>query len=113
MTPVTVRMEAVGLNELEEKYYIGLIAKRKREFLEKHLRPSQNEWVLEEMEEYGDEVNTAAYLAFKHGKMTKNEYQETVDAARSEWIILYEKVKEHEEEQEYLARLTGQVSPLD
>lgn len=98
---------------LKEKDYIRMMAVRKRKFLEEHLRPFQNEWMLEEMEEFGDEVNNTAYRAFKQGKITKQEYQETVDAARSEWTKLYQRVKDYEDQEGYIARLTGEVSYSD
>lgn len=93
----------------EEKHYISLMAVRKREALEKHMRPAKNEWMLEEMHEFVDEVSVAAYQAFKHGKMTKKQYQDTVDAAMNEWSNLTDKVKAHEEEEDFILRLSGQI----
>jgi hypothetical protein len=93
-----------------EKYYISEMAKNKRKALEKHMRLKDNEWMLEEMHEFGDEVHIAAYQAFKQNRMTKQEFQETVTAARDEWVLLLKKVREHEEQSEYLARLTGEIS---
>lgn len=98
---------------MKEKHYIGQMAVRKRKALEEHMRPSDNEWMLEEMHEFVDEVSNAAYLAFKHGKMSKQDYQETVVAAMDEWTNLRKKVEAHEESEDYLLRLTGQISPSD
>ena len=84
------------MNKDKYRIFVGCLSRRDR--------------ALKEMEEFGDEVHICAEAAFKHKKMTKQEFQETVTAARDEWTKLFFKVKEYEEQAEYLARLTGQIS---
>jgi hypothetical protein len=52
-------------------------------------------------------------MAFKHGKMSKKEFQETVMAARSAWITARKEIEQYVSEEDYLARLTGKVGPSD
>lgn len=94
-------------NERPEKEYIQLMADRRVAHYRQFYRTKDNEWILQELEEWGDEVMIAASLAFDHGKMTKKEMQETVAAARSAWIKAHEEIEEYVRQEDYLRRLCG------
>lgn len=78
-----------------------------REAYERHLRPTQNEYLVEDLEEEIDQLNIALHASFKRGIITKQEYQSCMAIAWEQVTILREHIQEHEEEEEYIARLTG------
>lgn len=90
-----------------EAEYIEMMSNARLNLYRKHYRVKDNEWILQELEEWGDEVQIAAYRAHKNGKMTKKEYQETVAAARSAWIRAREEIEEYERQEEFCQRLCG------
>lgn len=74
-----------------------LTAARVRFFLS-HVRARDNEWILEEMHEFGDEVNNRYYHMFKAGLIDKRFYQEVVSVARNGWTALKLFIREVEKE---------------
>ena len=87
--------------------YIQMMADRRVEHYRQFYDVADNDWILQELEEWGDEVMMAASLAYDHGKMTKKEFQDTVSAARSAWIKVFEELKEYVRQEEYVRRLCG------
>lgn len=90
-----------------EKEYIAKMSMARVIFYRPHYRAKDNEWILQELSEWGDEVQMAAMAAWKHGKMTQREYQEAVSAARDAWEIAAQEIKEYEVQAEYIGRLCG------
>jgi hypothetical protein len=61
------------------------------------MRRKDNEWILEEFHEFGDEVNNTYYLLYKAGRVEKLQYQRIVSIARDAWAELKIIVEEVEE----------------
>jgi hypothetical protein len=93
--------------ERPEKEYIQMMSDRRLEHYRKYYDIKDNEWILQELDEWADEVQIAATLACEQGRMTKKEMQETVVAARSAWSRAREEIEEYEREEGYIRRLCG------
>ena len=65
-------------------------------FYKGEIRSEWNEWILQELEEWGDEVQLPAYRSWKDGIITQEYYQQIVSAAREPWIILHKEIEKHE-----------------
>ena len=89
--------------------YIKQMAESRIAFYSKHIRANDNEWILQEMEEWGDEVQIAAERSWKNRIITKADYQQIVDAARDGWTQLRVLIEAHEESEDFIGRLTGQI----
>ena len=96
-----------------ESDYIQLMSDRRVKHYRKFYGAKDNDWILQELEEWGDEVQSAALVAYEHGRMTKAEYQATVSAARSAWEQAFKEIEEYVKEEDYILRLSGQISPTD
>jgi len=78
-----------------------------RAHYEKHIRASQNEWLLEDMAWYVDELNKVLYQQFKHGIICKEAYQDCMAIAWEQWAGLALDVKQFEKQEDYIIRLCG------
>lgn len=96
-----------------EREYIDQMARARVAFYRPHYRTKDNEWILEELHEWGDEIHVAAENAWKQKRLSKEDFQSIVAAAREAWTIAALEIKEYEEQNDYLARLAGEVSYND
>lgn len=69
-----------------------------------------NEWMVEDFDEWYDELQKVLENDRRRGIIDVALYQDWLSAAREYWVILVEMINEHEKEEEYIARLTGEHS---
>lgn len=73
----------------------------------KHLRPSMNEWMIEDFDEWYDQLQSILEKDRQRGIIDKALYQDWLSAAREYWVVLVEMIQEYEKEEEYITRMCG------
>jgi len=90
------------------KEAVACLAQNWRKHYEKHIRVDCNQWLLEDMAEYVDQVRQTAMAACKQGLITKEEMQDIIAIAEEELTQLHITIQKRESEDDYIARLCGE-----
>jgi len=72
------------------------LTKAKVDFYVGEIREKDNEWILEEMEEWGNGVNETYHAMWKGGIITLRDYQEITVIARDGWVTVFKEIAKHE-----------------
>lgn len=82
---------------MKAKKDIKNLCKARRDFFIQHLRPSMNEWMLEDYWEWYDELNKAYYSLWKRGIITQEDYQSLLAIAVEYAVDIGFTIKDFEE----------------
>jgi len=73
----------------------------------KHLRPSMNEWMLEDFDEWYDQLNLILEKDRQRGIIDKALFQSWLAMAQEFRVEIYDMIQKHEKDEDYVARLCG------
>ena len=74
----------------------------------KNLRPSMNEWMLQDFDEWYDQLNIVLEKDRKNGIVTVELFQDWLAVAQEYKIKLLDMIRQHEKEEDYITRLCQQ-----
>ena len=72
------------------------ITEARVDFYLREIREKDNEWILEEMHEFYDEVNTTYYLMWKAGVISQDSYQSIASIPMEGWSLLHRAITNYE-----------------
>ena len=77
------------------------------EHFRKHLRPSMNEWMVEDFDEWYDALQMVLEKDRQRGIISKELYQDWLSTAIEFHVNIVNMIQEHEAEEDYFRRLSG------
>lgn len=86
---------------------IAKLAEARRRHFEKHLRPSMNEWMLQDYWEWYDDLNKVLERDRINGIISKERYQNLLVVAVNYGTKITKMIEDYEREEDYLSRLCG------
>lgn len=86
---------ATKKGSIQKKDVVQLCANWRKDY-RKHIRPNQNQWLLEDMAWHCDELNKVLYAQWQAGIICKKAYQDCMAIAWEEWATLQLEVNDIE-----------------
>ena len=98
------------MNRPVSKKDIKNLCKAQMKDFRKHLRPSMNEWMLEDFDDWYDQLNIILEKDRIRGVIDKKIYQDWLDQAQEFRVEIYQMIKDHEAEEDFIHRLCNPIS---
>lgn len=110
MGNIGFQKKTVVENKSVAKKDIKNLCKAQIKHFRKHLRPSMNEWMVQDYDEWYDQLQIVLEKDRKRGVITKETYQDWLAVASEFHVKLVSMIQNHEETEDYIHRLCNPIS---